>query len=370
MSEVLWLDEIPDDERRMIAPDVPRRFRVLDTEYVTTLGSGATSDLCIKKPPGLVDLTVEFLSDYRRASIVELGISTRWGPGPDRPDRRTEEAGRARAVRGSRRAARALHRRHRPPIDRPPLLRNRSVGPAVVRQIIDDEFGSEPLDLVTDDASHLLDLTRISFETLFPRIRPGGVFIIEDWNCDHLRAEAVAEALATEDSPGRQAFNDQLKERLADRSSTECTRRSRLGSRSRQRILKAHPFLACPRVPSRSCTMELLAARAWSGDVVSELIINDYWVIVVRGPATLDLDSFRVANMVHDRFALIPRGSGSLRSASRGSWLPPRLPSTRSSRKPAAGAVLLGRKWGWTVIVTLGLAWPRRPTSANRKVRR
>ena len=39
---------------------------------------------------------------------------------------------------------------------------------ATVTRILDDEFGTEPLDLVTDDASHLLDLTRTSFEMLFP----------------------------------------------------------------------------------------------------------------------------------------------------------------------------------------------------------
>ncbi len=306
MSEVLWLDEIPDDERRMIAPDVPRRFRVLDTEYVTTLGSGATSDLCIKKPPGLVDLTVEFLSDYRRANIVELGIS-----------RGGSTALIAQIAEPKKLVALELSEDPVEPLERfiDDTDRRSTVHPyygidqsdrAVVRQIIDDEFGSEPLDLVTDDASHLLDLTRISFETLFPRIRPGGVFIIEDWNCDHLRAEAVAEALATEDSPGRQAFNDQLKERLADRSSAEYAAFEAWFEKQ----AKDPEGAPVPRVSTRPLSilaMELLAARAWSGDVVSELIINDYWVIVRRGPATLDLDSFRVADIVHDRFALIPR---------------------------------------------------------------
>jgi predicted O-methyltransferase YrrM len=45
-----------------------------------------------------------------------------------------------------------------------------------------DEFGGQPLDLVIDDASHRLDETRASFECLFPLLRPGGRFVIEDWN--------------------------------------------------------------------------------------------------------------------------------------------------------------------------------------------
>ena len=36
---------------------------------------------------------------------------------------------------------------------------------------------SAPLDLVIDDASHLYVPTRTSFEALFPRLRPGGLYI-------------------------------------------------------------------------------------------------------------------------------------------------------------------------------------------------
>lgn len=50
-----------------------------------------------------------------------------------------------------------------------------------LRTICQDEFDG-PLDLVVDDASHLYAPTRASFETLFPLLRPGGLFIIEDWS--------------------------------------------------------------------------------------------------------------------------------------------------------------------------------------------
>jgi hypothetical protein len=46
--------------------------------------------------------------------------------------------------------------------------------------IIATEFGAMPLDLVSDDASHLLRETRASFNALFPRLRSGGEYIIED----------------------------------------------------------------------------------------------------------------------------------------------------------------------------------------------
>jgi hypothetical protein len=38
-----------------------------------------------------------------------------------------------------------------------------------------------PLDLVIDDASHYYLPTRRSFEILFPCVRPGGLYVIEDW---------------------------------------------------------------------------------------------------------------------------------------------------------------------------------------------
>jgi hypothetical protein len=51
---------------------------------------------------------------------------------------------------------------------------------AKLRDIWGREF-SCPLDLIVDDASHLYAATKKSFETLFPLLRPGGLYIIEDW---------------------------------------------------------------------------------------------------------------------------------------------------------------------------------------------
>lgn len=51
----------------------------------------------------------------------------------------------------------------------------------LVRSIMEKEFRDEPLDLVVDDASHLYENTTRSFNVLFPRLRKGGLFIIEDW---------------------------------------------------------------------------------------------------------------------------------------------------------------------------------------------
>jgi len=52
---------------------------------------------------------------------------------------------------------------------------------ARLNEILDSEFGDEPVDLIIDDASHALDVSRETFDILFPRVRPGGVYLLEDW---------------------------------------------------------------------------------------------------------------------------------------------------------------------------------------------
>jgi predicted O-methyltransferase YrrM len=51
-------------------------------------------------------------------------------------------------------------------------------------RIVDEQLDGT-LDLVVDDASHQYDLTRRSFEILFPRLSPGGTYVIEDWAWAH-----------------------------------------------------------------------------------------------------------------------------------------------------------------------------------------
>jgi SAM-dependent methyltransferase len=53
-----------------------------------------------------------------------------------------------------------------------------------LREIVEMEFAG-PLDLVIDDCSHLYPLTKASFEALYPLLRPGGLYIVEDWAWAH-----------------------------------------------------------------------------------------------------------------------------------------------------------------------------------------
>ena len=54
-----------------------------------------------------------------------------------------------------------------------------------IAQIVEEEFEGHAPDLVIDDCSHLYEPTRASFNELFPRLRPGGTYLIEDWNWAH-----------------------------------------------------------------------------------------------------------------------------------------------------------------------------------------
>ena len=62
---------------------------------------------------------------------------------------------------------------------------------ATLERICASEFGGEPLDLVIDDASHQYLPTLASFNALFPRLRRGGLYVIEDWRWAHTQFDPL-----------------------------------------------------------------------------------------------------------------------------------------------------------------------------------
>jgi len=50
-----------------------------------------------------------------------------------------------------------------------------------IPEILSQAFGDEPIDVVIDDASHMYGFTTRSFDLLWPRLRVGGRYVIEDW---------------------------------------------------------------------------------------------------------------------------------------------------------------------------------------------
>lgn len=55
---------------------------------------------------------------------------------------------------------------------------------AKLTAILRQEFDAPP-DLIIDDASHFLEESTRSFELLFPRLAPGGWYVLEDWSWAH-----------------------------------------------------------------------------------------------------------------------------------------------------------------------------------------
>jgi predicted O-methyltransferase YrrM len=140
--------------------------------------------------------------------------------------------------------------------------------------LIDTEMGDAPLDLVVDDASHLLDATRTSFEVLFPRLRPGGVFVIEDWSADH-HLDAIVEARLREEPGARAALEHMIREGMQ------------------------------PALPLTVMLFELVLASAYHRDVVEDVFVSDDWAYVVRGPARVDRDGFALADLYSPRAATL-----------------------------------------------------------------
>src|SRR6201999_1342977 len=75
-----------------------------------------------------------------------------------------------------------------------------------VQGIIDREFGDDEIDLVIDDASHHYEYSRKSFEIVFPRLREGGLYIIEDWQWAHMDAAIYQSGEKFGDKPALSNF--------------------------------------------------------------------------------------------------------------------------------------------------------------------
>ncbi len=146
-----------------------------------------------------------------------------------------------------------------------------------VAAVMAAELAGRPVDLVIDDASHLLQETRAAFETLFPRLRPGGLYVIEDWNADHLVADHFDTILANPSTPDHDALAHAL--RLAA-------------------TMQPVPDPRLVRLP-----LELVLARARKGDLIREVTVMENWVVIRRGEQPIDPEEFRLSDLVKDHFA-------------------------------------------------------------------
>jgi hypothetical protein len=272
----------------------------------------------IRKPPALVEAYARLLEGFRGGTIVELGTGEGGGlvltsllaepacligieldPAPrvavDAFSASSDAPGRPRPYYG---------------VDQADTEH--------VARVLDAELGDRPVDLVIDDASHLLGPTRASFDHLFPRLRPGGLYVLEDWNWEHLRASRQIAALEDGSATHSAAFAAHFREALTDPASPWHERaRAELAQRTGAPLERGSlpaeppPDIAAaapvrPRVTERPLSdlvMQLVLARATSGQAVAGLTVSDRWTLVERGPAVLDPRTFRLADQYEDHYA-------------------------------------------------------------------
>lgn len=124
------------------------------------------------------------------------------------------------------------------------------------------EFGNQPLDLVIDDASHFFEETRSTFRALFPRLRPGGMYIIEDWAWAHWAGDYWQ------------------KERGGD--------------------------YFRGKVPLSNLLVELMLLCAGSPELVSNVTFNSVVIFVERGPGALN-PGFEISDHSFNRGDAVPK---------------------------------------------------------------
>jgi predicted O-methyltransferase YrrM len=140
---------------------------------------------------------------------------------------------------------------------------------ARVETIVAEEFGTELLDVVIDDGSHLLEPTKASFNVLFPRLRAGGLYVIEDWSWDHL-AESIITSRLRDDPAARAEW---------------------------ARMVESGEAAAPIAVPLSRLVLELVLTAAFDGGIVSEIVnAREGWLVVRRGDSPLDPKSFDISN--------------------------------------------------------------------------
>lgn len=146
-----------------------------------------------------------------------------------------------------------------------------------ILDIVEREFGGGPLDLVIDDASHLYGPTVTSFECLFPLLRPGGKYLIEDWKWLHIVARVVLDAI-------RDPSSEDHAEMMGKASAAEGQEQE---------------------IPLSRLAAELVLLCANDNGMVERVSVDQDWIAVRRGEDALDPHAFRLADVLTDHFGTL-----------------------------------------------------------------
>lgn len=198
--------------------------------------------------------------------------------------------------------------------------------------LVDHATDGHPLDLVIDDASHILGPTEASFDALFPRLRPGGIFVIEDWSTDvHTAAQlarsipsdvpdfaeqlsAVRSLFALLNSPTAELPPSVVENLTAAAARLGPAEVDPEGSGGPERLLGRIAQVAGvadlsglpePSRPLVDISVLLMMAAACDDGAIAEVRIDRDWIVVRRGAEPLDPDGFRLRNLAIDHFGYL-----------------------------------------------------------------
>lgn len=310
------------------------RFEVDGVRFVAAAYRPPESgELLVIKPAGLVRRHLALIEAEAPRRIVELGV---------------KEGGSAAlfALVADPDLLVAVDLEARPPAALVDLIAARGLGDRVVvlpgtdqsdRQAFERVLGpaatAEPLDLVVDDASHLLGPTEASFDILFPRLRPGGTYVIEDWSSDLHSAQLVHASLPPGTADPRRQVDKvrslfallnspvgevppeivaHLTEAAAARPVDPAAEADEHGPvRVLRRIAEVAATadlssLPDPPRPLLDLGVRLLLASVAAPDVIASVRCSNDWLEVRRGTAPVDPQEFRLASLVLDQFGYLP----------------------------------------------------------------
>ncbi len=193
---------------------------------------------------------------------------------------------------------------------------------------VDQHLAKQAIDLVIDDASHILGPTTTSFEVLFPRLRAGGLYVIEDWSSECLAAKELARVLPvgtdTADRIGAlnhvlhilNAPDHELPPEVLASITEVASQDPDAGSKHSlfERLVHAVAYADVsglrdaslpPSRPLADLAVTLTMIAATSPEVIANVTADADWLSVRRGPAELDFDDFRLGDAWTDPFGYL-----------------------------------------------------------------
>ena len=250
-------------------------FEIQGVPFITGFAAPSTEILTLVKTPDMVQRYRVLLEPFERPRIMELGIAFGGSVAlltlladPERLlaiDLDVERSPLLARFIDERGLDDRVHTRHG--VDQ--------ADPEQLLALTDLVFGDQPIDLVIDDASHLYRESKRSFETLFPLLRTGGLYVIEDWKWSQEVVNGMHAALADPASE----WHDHVV----------------------AAVEAAGPHPPDPDTPLSRLALELVLARADSNDdLIERVTVDKHWIVIERGPGTLDPRTFSIDALLLD----------------------------------------------------------------------